>query len=146
MNSIKSVRQGLAWLGITGFLIIFGACSGTGQVIAPEDRIPFSASGVNSGQWQAMDALLMYRCTTDGQPAGKVKISGSVSGRSRVAQLRVSVRFLDAEGKVLGGEQLFSSGYREGSVGGEFNRTVDLPPGTEALAFLSHSQPHQGHR
>jgi hypothetical protein len=144
------VWQRVAWLGMSivlaSFLLTIGACSGVGEVIAPEKRIPFKSSGVNSGQWQSMDASLMYRCTTDGQPAGKVRISGSVTARSRVAQLRLSIRFLDAGGKVLAGEQIYSSGYREQSVGGEFNRIVDIPAGTEALAFASHSQPHRGHR
>lgn len=144
------VWQGIGGPGLTGllvsFLLTFGACSGVGQVIAPEDRIPFNAGGVNSGGWQDMDASLLYRCTTDGQPAGKVRISGSVSPRSRVAQLRVSIRFLDAEGKILGNEQIYSSGYRDRSVGGEFNRTLDLPAGTEALAFVSYSQSFEGYR
>ena len=146
----SSVWESIGGLGMTGLLVSFlltlVACSGAGQVIAPEDRVPFNVSGVNSGQWQDMDASLIYRCTTDGQPAGKVRVSGSVSARSRLDRLGVSIRFLDAEGKVLGSEQIYSSGYRDRPVGGEFNRTMDLPAGTEALAFASYSQPHEGYR
>ena len=86
------VWQRIGGPGLTGLLVIFlmalVACSGVGRVTAPEKRIPFNAGGVNAGQWQDMDANVWYRCTTDGQAAGKVRISGSVSPRSRVAQLR----------------------------------------------------------
>lgn len=150
MRSKREVWARVVWLGMTGFLISFlligGACSGVGRVIAPEQRIPLKASGENSGQWQSMDAFLKYRYTTDGQPAGNIRISGSVSARSRVDQLAVSIRFLDAQGKVLGGEQIYNSGYRIQSIGGEFNRTLALPVGTQAVAFSSYSQPHQGQR
>ena len=93
-----------------------------------------------------MDASLRYRYTTDDQPAGKININGNVSARSRVDQLAVSIRFLDADGKVLGSKQVYNSGYRNQTIGGEFNQTLVLPAGTEALAFASYSQPHQGHR
>lgn len=150
MRSKREVWARVVWLGMTGFLISFlligGACSGVGRVIAPEQRIPLKASGENSGQWQSMDAFLKYRYTTDGQPAEKIRISGSVSARSRVDQLAILIRFLDAGGKILEGEQIYNSGYRDQSVGGEFNRTLALPAGTESLAFSSYSQPYSGHR
>ena len=58
------------------FLLALVACSGVGRIIAPEERIPFNVGGVTAGQWQDMDATVWYRLTTDGQPAGKVRISG----------------------------------------------------------------------
>jgi hypothetical protein len=93
-----------------------------------------------------MDADMTYHYTTDGQASGKMRVSGSVSPRFRVAQLKIRIQFLDADGRVLAREQVYSSGYRSGSVGGEFKRVLDLPEGAAGLAFRSHATPHRGHR
>lgn len=134
-------------LGIlAGVLLAMAACSRGGGVIPAERHIPLARGGTHSGDWQSMDADMIYHYTTKDQAPGKIRVSGSVSPRFRVAQLRISIQFLDADGRVLASEQVYSSGYRRGSVGGEFKRVLDIPEGALALAFRSHAKPHRGHR
>lgn len=150
MTTVKRVRrrikrQGAGWI-LAGAILAMVACSGGGQVIPADRRIPFMESGTHSGQWESMEASVAYRYSMDSQAAGKLRVSGSVTARYRLAQLKVLMQFLDAEGRVLSSKQVYSSGYRRQNVGGEFKRTLDLPEGTAGLAFSSHAQPHRGNR
>ncbi|WP_373501703.1 hypothetical protein [Desulfococcus sp.] len=146
----NNARRPKGWIAtavrIIGSILVLGACSAIDPIVPPERRIPLRDGGAHSGQWKDMDASVWYRYTTGGQPAGKMRISGSVSARMRLDQLSVSVRFLDGGGEVLGSGQIYSSGYRNGAVGGEYDRTFDIPAGTEALTFASFSKHRLGPR
>lgn len=138
--------QWMAGLGILGAVWVLAACSGADPVIPSGLRIPFQPESAHSGQWQDVDATVRYRYTTLDAPAGKIQMSGGVFARTKLDHLTLFVHFLDGGGRILGTAQLYSSGYRKGAVGGEFHRTVDLPPGTDALSFYAAAAHDPGRR
>lgn len=143
---VRPLRRWMAAAAVLGGMLVLAACSGVDPVIPPGLRIPFDAEGAHSGQWQDVDAALRYQYTTQDAPAGKVRMSGGVSARTKLEHLNLFVHFLDGGGRILGTVQLYSSGYRKEEAGGEFHRTVDLPPGTEAFSFSASATHDPGRR
>ena len=142
-------RNPMRWRAVltaAAVMLVLAACAGGVQVIPTGEQIPILGSGTHPGQWQSMDAEVRYRYTVDSQSPDRIQVSGTISPRSRLAELKLTMAFLDGEGKVLESRLLYSSGYRQEQIGGTFEQTLDLPQDAEAFTFRSQSQAFRGYR
>jgi hypothetical protein len=116
------------------------SCVGPGQItVAPERRIPLVKDTPQQGTWESNDVALQYQYV---EQNGAIQLSVSGNAKRGYDQLNVWVLFVDAEGKILETKSIYSSGYRsERSYGkpqkGTIEKTLEIPPGTTAIAFES---------
>ena len=124
-------------------------CVGPDQItVAPEKRIPLSKDSPQEGSWESYDVALKYQYV---EQTGVIQLT--VTGRAKRGydQLVVWMKLVDAEGKVLETKNIYNSGYRSGLSRGKHHKgtiekTFELPPGTNAIAFQSSLKPHRTRR
>ena len=108
-----------------------------GKTVPEDDRIPLIPGKTNAGTWEAFEYTMAYQYNfhpgSSGLP-GKIALNGEVSTRG-VAILDIWVNFLDAQGKVLAREGVFSSGFLLGVKFNSFEVSLETPPGTSAISF-----------
>ncbi len=110
-----------------------------GAVAKRENRIALLEGGQHTDSWKTRDLSIRYKYQRD---QGNAELSGTVEldkslGRSfsTLEYLILWVHLLDAEGRVLGSKWLLTSEYRHMVRKLSFKRSMELPPGTTAIAF-----------
>lgn len=135
----------LSRIGLLALLLGMAvACQGRflsyqSAVAKQESRIALLEGGPHTGSWKTRDLSIRYRYQRD---QGNVELSGTVEldkslGRSfpTLEYLTLRVHLLDAEGRVLGSKRLLTSEYRHMVRKLPFKQSMELPPGTTAIAF-----------
>ena len=116
------------------------SCVGPDQItIAPERLIPLVKDTPQQGFWESNDVALEYQYV---EQNGAIQLSVTGQAKRGYDQLVVWVNLVDAQGKILETKNIFNSGYRsERSYGkpekGTIEKTLEIPPGTAAIAFES---------
>jgi hypothetical protein len=116
------------------------SCVGPGQMtVPPERRIPLVKDTPQQGSWESSDVALQYQYV---EQNGAIQLSITGQAKRGYDQLVVWVNLVDAQGKILETKSIFNSGYRtERSYGkpqkGTIEKTLEIPPGTTAMAFGS---------
>ncbi|UCG06284.1 MAG: hypothetical protein JSV83_20615 [Desulfobacterales bacterium] len=133
--------------GLSLLIILLVACAGkmfTYMVswVAENDRISLEAGGPHKGNWQTRDVAIEYAYQQDTQNlqiSGVLKLGDYLTtGFSALEYLTLDIYKLDADGIVLDSELIRTFGYRRymdylGKM--TFNKQLDLPEGTSAIAF-----------
>jgi hypothetical protein len=125
---MDTCKQGLLFLSV---LLI--ACAGTPRTVAQDDRISLRDGGPHSGTWQSGSISLDYQYS---KQAGAIQLRVSPRAKRPFEKLTVWALFVDAGGKVLDKQEVYSIGDRPGSPGLENN--FEMPPATAYLSFTSH--------
>ena len=116
------------------------SCVGPDQItIAPERLIPLVKDTPQQGFWESNDVALEYQYV---EQNGAIQLSVTGQSKRGYDKLVVWVNLVDAQGKILETKSIFNSGYRsERSHGksqkGTIEKTLEMPPGTTAIAFES---------
>jgi hypothetical protein len=116
------------------------SCVGPDQItVPPERRIPLVKDTPQQGSWESSDVALQYQYV---EQNGAIQLSITGNAKRGYDQLIVWVNLVDAQGKILETKNIFNSGYRtERSYGkpqkGTIEKTLEIPPGTTAMAFES---------
>ena len=116
------------------------SCVGPGlMTVAPERRIPLFKDTPQQGSWESSDVALEYQYV---EQNGAIQLSVTGNAKRGYDQLTVWVNLVDAQGKILETKSIFNSGYQtERSYGkpqkGTIEKTLEMPPGTTAIAFES---------
>jgi hypothetical protein len=118
------------------------------MTVAPEKRIPLSKDAPQEGSWESNDVALDYRSV---EQTGAIQLSVTGKAKRKYDQLVIWVNLVDGEGKVLETKSIFNSGFRaESSRGkphkGTIEKTLEIPPGTTAIAFQSLLKPRSSRR
>jgi hypothetical protein len=145
---MKPIHNRLCSLSMVGLLTLFlglvVACQGRffnyrGAVVRQENRIELREGGPHKGSWKTGDLSVHYQYLKD---QGKVELFGTVELAKRLSKsfttleyLILRVHLLDSEGKVLVSKGIAASEYRHMVRKLSFNRSLELPPGTAAIAF-----------
>jgi hypothetical protein len=145
---LKSSRHKLLIFIILSVVFQSG-CVGPGQMtVPPEKRIPLVKNTPQEGSWESYDVALKYKYV---EQTGVIQLN--VSGRAKRGydQLVVWMKLVDEEGKVLETKNIYNSGYRAGSKRGKphkgtIEKTLEIPPGTTAIAFQSSLTPRRPRR
>jgi hypothetical protein len=123
---------------------LVAACQGRffsyrGAVVTQENRIELREGGPHGGSWKTGDLLVDYQYIGD---QAELELSGTVELAKRLTKsfttleyLILQVHLLDSEGKVLGSEGIATSEYRHMVGKLSFKRSLELLPGTVAIAF-----------
>ena len=124
-------------------------CVGPGQMtVAPEKRIPLSKEAPQEGSWESNDVALKYQFV---EKTGVIQLSVTGKAKRKYDQLVIWVKLVDAEGKVLDTISIYNSGFRSGLSRGKphkgtIEKTLEIPPGTTAIAFQSSLKPRSMRR
>jgi len=124
-------------------------CAGPGQMtVAPEKRIPLSKDAPQEGSWESIDVALKYQYV---EQAGVIQLSVTGKAKRKYDRLLVWVELVDAEGKILETKNIYNSGFRSGLSRGKphkgmIEKTFEIPPGTNAIAFQSSLKPRKDRR
>jgi len=118
------------------------------MTVPPEKRIPLSKDAPQEGSWDSNDVALKYQYV---KQTGAIQLSVTGKAKRKYDQLVIWVNLVDAEGKVLETKSIFNSGFRsERSYGkpqkGTIEKTLEIPPGTTAIAFQSSLKPRSTRR
>lgn len=139
-SSVTISRGGLLAL----FLGVVVACQGhlfsyRGAVARQESRLPLREGGPHRGFLKTQDLSVRYHYWRE---QGNVELSGSVElakslryNFTTLEHLFLEVHLLDAEGRVLESKGVLTSEYRHMVRKLPFKRSLELPPGTTAIAF-----------
>jgi hypothetical protein len=124
------------------FLAVTGCASGlpggAGRIVAEENRIPLEANGSKEGLFAAHDFLLAYGYIRDGrslQLNGAAELRGGARNFPWLNNLFVRAFFYDADGRVLDSRSLLVRSRGEVEKRWTFAKILELPPGTEGMAF-----------
>jgi hypothetical protein len=124
-------------------------CASPGlMTVAPEKRIPLSKDAPQEGSWESNDVALNYQYV---EQAGAIQLSFTGKAKRNYDQLLIWVKLVDAEGKVLETKNIYNSGLRSGLSRGKphkgtIEKTLEIPPGTSAIAFQSSLKPRRMRR
>ena len=126
----------------------FSCVSSDVMTVAPERRIPLLKDTPQEGTWESNDVALKYKSV---EQNGALQLTVTGKAKRKYDQLVVSVNLVDAQGKILETKNIFNSGYRaERSYGkpqkGTIEKTLEMPPGTTAIAFESLLTPARSRR
>ncbi len=137
--------QMLRWITVwIGCAIILTGCGLTrlddAKPIAKKYRLPVKEE-TQEGTWIAKDIQIGYRYRIIAP--GTLELSGDlvldnylVTGFTVIDHLSLSVRFLDAEGRVHGQKAIYLVGGRQPiDQRMQFDRSLPLPEGTQAFSF-----------
>ena len=156
MNTNKNITIAFKLFGLSLLTIILIACAGKaftykGRWVAEDDRIALQAGGPNKGNWQTRDVAIEYAYQHETR---NLQISGTVTlgdylttGFSTLDYLTLDIFALDADGIILNSELIRTFGYRRymdflGNM--IFDRQINLPDGTSAIAFGYRGRVTQG--
>ncbi len=153
MRTLKTVRL------FTGlFVIVLGlwACQSSGlsgkeQTVNPERRIPIADGGPHDGRTEAGSTKIVYQYTRlrSSTPEGNLAIKGKVvSAPAETVTLNVYLLALDPNGHVLDKQVMYASGHNNFYAVGNwvFDASLEIPPGTAAMAFDAYTQQSRGRR
>jgi len=120
---------------LSGMLLVLG-CGGV--TIREDQRIQLQADQPYQGTQNTVDYRLEYQyvfkqASTGG--SGSIEISGKVNPKRRLDSLNIYLNFLDAEGKRLGGKNIYGGGAGRGAGKRSFSNIFETPPGTVSIAF-----------
>lgn len=124
-------------------------CVGPGQMtVAPENRIPLSKDTPQEGSWESYDVALKYQYV---EQSGVIQLSVTLRAKRGYDQLVLWVKLVDADGKVLETKSIYNSGFRSSYSKGKWHKgtiekTLEIPPGTTAIAFQSLLTPRRPRR
>jgi hypothetical protein len=156
MNANEKTMTAFKLFGLSVLTILLVACTGktftyNGRWVAQDDRISLQAGGPHKGSWQTRDLAIEYNYEKETQA---LHISGAVTlgdhlttGFSSLDYLTLDIFALDADGIILNSELMRTFGYRRSMAFiGEmtFDRQIDLPDGTSAIAFGYRGRASQG--
>jgi hypothetical protein len=138
MNS-KQIHMGLGkrYLHMAVFLILFGCVSTPVGTTVPENkRILLQKVGTQTGIWKAFEITMSYNYVFNQeniQLPGSIEFSGSLKRHTseRLERLVIWVDFLDAQGKILSVNSLYSIARG----GRSFTVKLETPPGTAGMTF-----------
>ena len=156
MSANEKIMIAFKIFGLSLLTILLVACAGktftyNGRWVAQEDRISLQAGGPHKGNWQTRDVAIEYAYQHETQ---NLKISGGVTlgdhlttGFNSLDFLTLDLFALDADGIILNSELMRTFGYRRsmdflGKM--TFDRQIDLPDGTAAIAFGYRGRATQG--
>ncbi len=138
--------------------VLFWACSSDGRPVfdktmPPDKRIPLIDGGPHAGKADTGTTVVAYAYTR--QPSSSPEVVVHVKGQ--VIDVRISTNMvniyllaLESDGNVLLRKVLYASGYRSSSVyfrpTWSFDKTITLPPETQALAIDSDTRASRGRR
>jgi hypothetical protein len=116
--------------------MVLANCQGLQTTVAAQDRIPLLQAGPHAGSWESNDVSLEYQYVAQ-QGTFKLTIGGEA--KRKYDQLSVWIKFLDAQGKVLGTETVFNSGFRMELSRGKnaIEKTFEIPAGSTQFVFQS---------
>jgi hypothetical protein len=145
---LKSFKYKLVILSVL-WVAFQSGCVGPGQMtVPPERRIPLVKDTPQEGSWESNDVALKYQYV---EQIGGLQLN--VAGRAKRGydQLVIWLKLVDAEGKVLETKTIYNSGFRSGSSRGKshkgtIEKTLEIPPGTIAIAFQSMLTPRKPRR
>ena len=124
-------------------------CVGPGQMtVPPEKRIPLSKDSPQEGSWESFDVALKYQFV---EQSGVIQLSVTGKAKRGYDQLLVWMKLVDADGKVLETKNIYNSGFRSSYSSGKWHKgmiekTLEIPPGTTAIAFQSSLTPRRPRR
>ena len=139
----KLVILSVLWLAFQS------GCVGPGQMtVPPEKRIPLSKDSPQEGSWESYDVALRYQFV---EQSGVIQLSVTGKAKRGYDQLVLWVKLVDADGKVLETKSIYNSGFRSSYSRGKWHKgtiekTLEIPPGTTAIAFQSLLTPHRPRR
>ncbi len=156
MSANEKIMIAFKVFGLSLLTILRIACAGKaftykGRWVAEDDRIALEAGGPRKGNWQTRDMTIEYAYQQETQ---NLQISGAVTlgdhlttGFSTLDFLTLDIYMLDADGIVLNSELMRTFGYRRymdflGKM--TFDKQIDLPDGTSAIAFGYRGRVTQG--
>ncbi len=138
---LKSVLTGsLLFFLITGFLI---ACQSNpltfeGDQVEEKNRVMLQEGGPHSNVWDTENVLVSYDYTRSGTQldiSGAIELRGGAANFHYVNKFSLTLYFLTPGGEIIESETIFSAGRTGRTENWEFDRTLEMPPGTGALAF-----------
>ncbi len=110
-----------------------------GATVEPDDRIYLLDEGLGQGLWQTFDLVIEYQYE---KKADTLELSGVVelsyhyrSLYEILSRLYLTVYFLDNEGKVLEGKQVFISTSLKIDDKFSFKHFLEIPPDTVSITF-----------
>jgi hypothetical protein len=137
--------RGLCLLFIAVF---FTACQGAsifsyeGRMTNPENRIPLSESGKDSGVYQTRDISVNYKYFAQGEVfdmSGRVDLEPVMKTYPYLYHFDLQVHFLDDTGRIIGTKTLVYTGSRYMSdsyrLGISFDHSIPLPEGAKMIKF-----------
>ena len=156
MNAEEKILIAFKLFGLTILTISLVACAGKvftykGSWVAEDDRISLQSGGPHKGKWQTRDVAIEYAYQ---QKTENLQISGVLTlgdylttGFSTLDYLTVDFFALNADGIVLKSELIRTFGSRRyidylGKM--SFNKQIELPADTTAIAFAYRGRVTQG--
>lgn len=136
-NSIK----GLFAMGALFFVVscVHSATTYEGKMVDAANRIKIAKEGQQKSVWKTEDLTLDYEYSRE---SDSLALSGIVTFNqhlvnnfSALIDFISRVHFTDAEGRIIGGEQLVTAGYRQDIEKISFQKEFTLPQGTDAMVF-----------
>jgi len=110
-----------------------------GETVEQDDRIYLLEEGPGYGLWQTFDLVIEYKYE---KKPDMLELSGVVELSNHYKSLydilksfSLTVYFLDNEGKVLEGKQVFISNSLKLDDKFSFKHFLDIPPGTVSITF-----------
>jgi hypothetical protein len=137
---MKVIRPGFrfSFLLILLMAVVF-AVDGLGKTLNPANQIVLNTQGQQSGQFNAPDLTVTYKCVRTGgnmQLTGNVQFGMSIQGNYAVVQtFQLGLALADAQGNVLGEQQITSAFDTNVDDTINFSATVVVPPQTASMAF-----------
>jgi hypothetical protein len=156
MSAKEKIMIAFQIFGLSILTILLVGCTGKaftykGKYVAEDDRISLQAGGPHKGNWQTRDVTIAYAYQQETQ---NLQITGAVTlgdyltiGFSTLDYLTLDIFALDADGIVLNSELIRTFGYRRymdflGKM--TFDRQINLPDGTQSIAFGYRGRATQG--
>lgn len=112
--------------------ILLIACASTPRTVAQDDRISLRDGGPHTGTWESRNVSVDYRYS---KQSGAIQLRVSPQAKRQFSELTVWALFVDANGNVLGKQEVYSIGARPGSL--TLENKFELPSGTAYLSFDS---------
>ena len=110
-----------------------------GATVEPDDRIYLLDEGPGHGLWQTFDLAIEYQYEKKSdmlELSGVMELSHHYRSLYEIlSRLYLTVYFLDNEGKVLEGKQVFISTSLKIDDKFSFKHFLEIPPGTVSITF-----------
>ena len=138
--------------------VFLWACSSDGRPVfdktmPPDQRIPLLDGGPHAGRADTGSTVVAYEYTR--QPSSTSEVVVHVKGQIldvRISSFSVNIYLLalEGDGNVILRKVLYASGFKSRSVyfrrSSSFDKTITLPPETQALAIDSETRVSRGRK